>query len=820
MATKLAFASCTATSLKPMPDALNRSRKIAELVIAELDYFRNHFQPHGGERTHYEQTQLTHEPFVGYALVADKSNKESQLLICRHFTPLDFSPQGQAVVFASYLSPLGSVMAKRPGDLHQFKVTTRKGLLLKEHEFKLLEKDEFTPLLENGKWDAINNQIMWIDGRLLARSLRKLLEGRPEEQAVRQVSYSVQLPDQAILDSAQDEIFRLPLQSRLLIDGAPGTGKTTVLLKRLSQKTKREFLTEEETKAIRNEDWKDGRNWMLFTPSDLLKVYLKEAMAKELLPASDEHVKVYRTFRLELLRDIGFIRVGQNGFFKAAAEGSQMMKRGSGDEQVKLATAFGKFLASRYAAHFRAAIQKFNNETRAPLGKLADDAQKVLSVALDILSKPIDDVMALRQAQQRAAGYRRLNEHLNKLISFVRAAGSYQDMTEDLPLASIYRKSRSLTGILESLTTSGMDVALFPELPPLVDGLRRHVKDLSDALTMGQLFQLVPKCFQLFREMPDEQKRFFTEAAAESIGDRVLTEQEQDVLLFHAIEFVRELSPENPSNLVGVSGEVRAILSRMRMIVCVDEAADFSPLEIACIERFASPNFGGVTLCGDLMQRVTEQGLKKWSDLEEVSSKYQSRKLIISYRQTERLFSIAKDLYRHVLGVEPDFSSAFPRRPQDLPALQHKSSEVNPAEQWLSERICEIHSLCGQHLPTTAILVAHPDDVEPLRIKLKPILHDNGLEVEASHSGQALGDSARVRIFPVEFIKGLEFEAVFYVGLDRMAEIHKDLIDKYVYVGLSRARTFLGVTVERQFPKRLECIAGHFLRDRNWGGGA
>ena len=109
------------------------------------------------------------------------------------------------------------------------------------------------------------------------------------------------------------------------------------------------------------------------------------------------------------------------------------------------------------------------------------------------------------------------------------------------------------------------------------------------------------------------------------------------------------------------------------------------------------------------MQRVTEQGLKKWSDLEEVSSKYQSRKLIISYRQTERLFSIAKDLYRHVLGQEPEFSSAFPRCAQDLPAVLHKSTEVKPAEQWLSERICEIHALCTQHLPTTAILVAHPD---------------------------------------------------------------------------------------------------------------
>jgi len=190
--------------------------------------------------------------------------------------------------------------------------------------------------------------------------------------------------------------------------------------------------------------------------------------------------------------------------------------------------------------------------------------------------------------------------------------------------------------------------------------------------------------------------------------------------------------------------------------------------------------------------------------------------LRISYRQTERLFSIAKDLYRHSRGIEPDFKSAFPKRPEDPPPLLHKGTSEKPTELWLTNRVCEIHALCGQHLPTTAVLVAHQDDVEPLRQKLKPILLENGLELEASHGGQALGDSARVRIFPVEFIKGLEFEAVFYVGLDRMAEIHKDLIDNYVYVGLSRARSFLGVTIERQFPPRLKSIADHFVQDGSW----
>jgi hypothetical protein len=55
-------------------------------------------------------------------------------------------------------------------------------------------------------------------------------------------------------------------------------------------------LTEAEQRIASQAEWDSGRNWMLFTPSDLLKSYLKEALNKELLPADDEHVKVYTTF--------------------------------------------------------------------------------------------------------------------------------------------------------------------------------------------------------------------------------------------------------------------------------------------------------------------------------------------------------------------------------------------------------------------------------------------------------------------------------------------------------------------------------------------
>jgi len=290
-------------------------------------------------------------------------------------------------------------------------------------------------------------------------------------------------------------------------------------------------------------------------------------------------------------------------------------------------------------------------------------------------------------------------------------------------------------------------------------------------------------------------------------------------MLLHILDLVRSLWSELPVDRMGVPERVSALLDRMRTNICIDEVTDFSPLEIACMERFAHPRRGGVTICGDLMQRVTRDGIDSWEALDELSASFHPCELKIGYRQTASLFEIARQLHAHVAGGDdPGFESAYDIRASDPPALVHKlGSSDGAAAEWLAARVCEIFEICEQRLPSIAILVPTPADVVRLAEALTPILEDMAIEVDASHEGARLGNPSRVRIFPVEAIKGLEFEAVFYVGIDRMAEVHKDLIDKYLYVGLSRARNFLGVSYGRSFPKRLECIRPLLIEQECFG---
>ena len=64
-----------------------------------------------------------------------------------------------------------------------------------------------------------------------------------------------------------------------------------------------------------------------------------------------------------------------------------------------------------------------------------------------------------------------------------------------------------------------------------------------------------------------------------------------------------------------------------------------------------------------------------------------------------------------------------------------------------------------------------------------------------------------------EAIKGLEFEAVFFIAIDRLAALQPELFDKYLYVGTTRAATYLGVTCEDALLPVIEILRPMFTPD-------
>jgi DNA helicase IV len=144
------------------------------------------------------------------------------------------------------------------------------------------------------------------------------------------------------------------------------------------------------------------------------------------------------------------------------------------------------------------------------------------------------------------------------------------------------------------------------------------------------------------------------------------------------------------------------------------------------------------------------------------------------------------------------------------PVLATSLSDRDSVAEWLANRISEIERLT-RILPSVAVLVNDEDDVVPMAEALNEMLASKNIRAVPCPHGNMAGHENDVRVFDVQHIKGLEFEAVFFVGLDRLAEQHPELFDKYLYVGATRAAMYLGlVTGAESLPSRIRSLESRF----------
>lgn len=330
--------------------------------------------------------------------------------------------------------------------------------------------------------------------------------------------------------------------------------------------------------------------------------------------------------------------------------------------------------------------------------------------------------------------------------------------------------------------------------------------------------QLIPSYYAQFRNkiFRDENQSYFEVELLQEIKDKkYISEIEADILIFNILGNTREYYNKNLKQLAdGTNSDVTGIIKEFyKNIINVDEATDFSSVTLGCMYYLCNPFIKSFTLAGDPMQRVTLEGIQNWNDLDYLVIEFQLKHLHKVYRQSYKLLTMAKHLYKQFVG-EPQFDSAFPPDENEPAPLIFKSSDKEEFKKWLVNRIIEIYRIT-EDKASIALFVADDTLIDPLGDLITESLADNSFEVERCKGGKILSNSSKIRIFSIEYIKGLEFEAVFYINIDEIFNLHPNLIDKYLYVGLTRAGSFLGITYTHEFPKPLECIKG-LLEESDW----
>lgn len=817
---------------------------------------------------------LRREPAIARLLVEDEDGNPKVLYIARN-TSLALASNK---LLASYYSPMGRLAELPVGE--EGKVT----LPGKSQVFVLTEKTSFHPAQVNGEWDSTNNQYRHVDqGVFSIDSLRALLlasgldAGDELDQLLEQaaaasgvqagISHQIRtamgLRDQPILDQFQGEIFRLPLASQLIILGPPGTGKTTTLIKRLGQKLDPEYLEEDERRvaAASGQRIPHESNWLMFTPSDLLKHYLKEAFSREQVPASDARIRTWAAHRGDIARNtLGILRTANGGKFTPKLDMDNLAAQVIADPR-EWYEAFSKFHDQRLKAQLKdgativteaapatsaAIVKQLQQLTQGLDGRGWMDVYRELARQEPQVKAVLDESKGV--ADQLLKQERNRVFHLDKEV-FQRLAkflGSLQQEDEpddeaefddddaeaagntsagDIPNAvkaylgairtlarSRYRKRSLPKGSRAANVVQWLGDALPSEKVLLEigqrisfqNGLRRFINAFKRYVTD------VPTSYRLFRKDKTGDTKLYRETASNPFH---LSATELDAIVLLMLRNCRALLSQSfvDRDLDAPRYEVlRNLAGLFRNQIMVDEATDFSVLQLACMESLSSLNGRSFFACGDFNQRITHTGVRTMDQITWVSPRIAVKNINLVYRQSRALNGFAGELLRLVNGDLGALGELPKESTHDgvKPVLLERATEEDAAA-WIAHRIAEVEKVVKQ-MPTIAVLVNAEEEVKPMAERLTSHLEAVSLKAAACEEGKALGEGTDVRVFDIQHIKGLEFEAVFFAGVDKLAEQKPELFDRYLYVGATRAATYLGMVCYEGLPKKLSPLLPQF----------
>ena len=642
----------------------------------------------------------------------------------------------------------------------------------------------------------------------------------------------------------------------IVIDGGPGTGKTTTMIQRLKyltddfainedaeQEKKRYHLTVAQRSSLL-EAIRQNRDWVFFSPSELLKEYLADAMNKEGLTDTKSKVWNWKEFLKKVTRDYyRFIDPSNDNTPFLASRSNDVLICQQSDaigalqafylntlHQIKhklpiLEKKDKPYRWESIANGIRQRFEETDNYNIVQYVRLFSsleaiygaDCRSLIAENRSLLKNISEEIFALAEDDEK------LSEALRDLIASP-AVELVDDDGEDTEPEEDDTANRTINAIrtwFRRYCYAQIDksIKLTPRqqnmtellVPVLMEEHQKQIKHIGELVLFEQFAKYARGVTaNMLTGMPTKYKQFRRSVLANKTegwnlellssllqrrGGKELHQQEQALLVGFVNNLVKAILENTSDNITHYY--IDAYKELARPIVGIDEATDFSKSDIYAMASLLTTSYSSLTLCGDMMQRLTKAGITDWSEIESIVPNKKEVKMVTSYRQSTRLLDVAKALYQDTLKKEPEYRAYM--RSKKVPApLAYVSEDEQDKVEWIGQRIREIYNIYKQ-LPSIAIFLNDEGSIPGFVKALKDtdFIYDTDIEVVDGSSGIVLASSNQIRVYPIKVVKGMEFDVVFFHDIDKSAETD-DIIKRYIYVGVSRAAFFLAATFTEQ----------------------